>query len=440
MPNGPSESCFKAAERYSTNKTKIKIAALSAMTQTCMVLRSIAQPYLYHYPSVRAPDVYKRLLRTLVERPDLAQCIKELSAFEMICDYDIRDEVSDISQLQGEEEKIIRHHIQECDRYHDFLSFEERADIMYDVNILFTTLVLPFGANLEILHFELMEENEFPSCEPGSLPRLKELVVHNPWEMQEVGTGCISSLLNAAPALERLGGHKICGDDWKGPRPPIHEGVKEVLFERCVLSPQAVTKLLGPFPRLEAFTYELFDARPPDLSSPILEAASMSEIAEALLACPDLRFLSIDFTDLIQPNPSDDKNPADHLVRLKKLQKFRVKAFSPYDKTEPLFAREAPRIKLCDMLPDSITELEVTRPSSIIFDAMLELSAVASQRFPLLKHVSIDGIEQERQKVLVRRVQAGMGLARINELRQAFQQSGIELLTGDFGKYRSWQI
>lgn len=405
------------------DKARIRIAALSAMTQTCTALRHIAQPYLYHYPCVRAPVVYQLLLRTLVERPDLAQYINELSAFDMTCD-DIRL----ISRIQPHirhvEERMVLRHTRECDRYHDPPSRGKRVDIKYDVNTLFTTIVLPFGTSLQTLHLELSEDCEFPSCEPGSLPQLKELVVKN-WDAEEsLAIRVIASILIASPALERLGGLKIFLAEWEGPQPPIHEDVKEIWFEQSVLGPEGVAVLLGLFPRLEAFTYESDDDN---------STASVSEIGEALLACQDLRLLSLDFTNCQNGGEVYPTNQpgGGSLAELKKLQKFCVKGLTLFRETEWL--GRSP-ITISNMLPTSITELEVTRPSDIIFDDLLELSGVASQRFPLLKYVSIDGIEQECE-VFDWRQRVCMGLESINKLRQAFGQSGIELSTGDFGKF-----
>ncbi|RMJ13323.1 hypothetical protein CDV36_007029 [Fusarium kuroshium] len=332
------------------------------------------------------------------------------------------------------EKKLLRRSLEDNPYRKPSLNLEKRVKIKYNTTIFLTTLVLPFGTKLQTLHFVLDEDCKFPTCAPGSLPRLKELVVNNKWNRQEAFK-VISSLLIAAPALERLGGIRFSGPDWKGPQPPIHEGVKEVLLERCVLGPKVFTTLLNLFPRLEAFTYESYSYPPDGRSLGFDSDASVSEIGEALLACPDLRFLSLDFTS---SRPSND--PTGHLAKLKKLQKFRFKGLSPHDPPEKhRFPRKTPLVKMCDMLPDSITELEVTYPNTSIFNAMVELSAVASQRFPLLKQVSITGIEQEWE-IGDWRVHACMGLARINELREAFRQSGIELLAGDFGKFRSWMI
>ncbi|RSM19584.1 hypothetical protein CDV31_001471 [Fusarium ambrosium] len=427
-PIGLDDTCFKGADCYLADKTGAKNATLSAMAQTCKALRDIAQPYICHHPAIYDPEVYKLLHRTLVERPHFAQYIKELSAFDMTL-----ADVTTIPDL-ATEKKLFQRTFQDNPYRKPPPNLEKRVKIEYNTKILFTTLILPFGISLQTLHFVLDEDCKFPTCAPGSLPRLKELVVNNKWNRQEAFK-VISSLLIAAPALERLGGIRFSGPDWKGPQPPIHEGVKEVLLERCVLGPKVFTTLLNLFPRLEAFTYESYSYPPDGRSLGFDSDASVSEIGEALLACPDLRFLSLDFTS---SRPSN--NPTDHLAGLKKLQKFRFKGLSPHDPPEKhRFPRKTPLVKMCDMLPDSITELEVTYPNTSIFNAMVELSAVASQRFPLLKQVSITGIEQEWE-IGDWRVHACMGLARINELREAFRQSGIELLAGDFGKFRSWVI
>ena len=424
------ELCFKGAEAFAMDKTKIKTAALSAMMLTCKTLRDIAQPYLYHYPYARAPAVSKLLLRSLVERPDLAHYINQLSMFDMQCQtleghLQILLRVPEYRDRSKEE--ITQSHTRKCHCYHNPLIRGKRVKfvkIKYDFVTAFTSLILPFGTGLQILHLELDEDRKFPFCKPGSFPRLKELVVKTWRGSEPADITVIASIFIAAPALERLGGLRICLAEWEGPRPPIHEGVKEIWLERCEVSPEGVIALLGLFPRLEALTYESDRDR---------STLSLSRISDALLVCQDLRFLSLDFTNYYtggEVHPRDQ--PGGGLAELKKLQKLRIKGLSLFSEEE--WPRTGLPIKISDLLPASITELEVTHPGRIIFDDMLELSGVASQRFPLLKHVSIDGIEQEWEVYDWRR-QACMGLERINKLRQAFGQSGIELSTGDFGKF-----
>ncbi|KAI8712337.1 hypothetical protein NCS52_01331500 [Fusarium sp. LHS14.1] len=432
------EACFKGAKAFVMDNARIRIAALSAMTQTCTTLQRIAQPYLYHYPCARAPAVSKLLLRTLVERPILAQYIDQLSMFDMEC-REIKSVLRfmlDIREFRDSREERTQWHIRQCHKYHNPPvpgKPVKLVNIKYNFATAFTALILPFGASLQVLHLEWDRGRKFPSCEPGSFPRLKELVVKS-WDGgNPADITVIASILIAAPALERLGGLAVyCNAYWKTPRPPIHEGVKEIWFERCLATAKGLIPLLGLFPRLEAFTYE------PDCQNFDEDETSPSEISQAILLCQDLRFLSLDFTKSQYVYDISPTEQLGSLAELKKLEKFRVKGF-PLPSTTPWEHTPwtgPPGVKIYEMLPASITELEVTRPNNIIFDEMLELSRVASQRFPLLKHVSIDGIEQDRR--------AGhldmMGWKRINELRQAFQQSGIELFTGDFGKYRCWQI
>lgn len=422
------ESCFNGAKAFFMDKASIRIATLSAMTKTCTALRHIAQPYMYHYPRIRGPAVYKLLLRTLVERPDLGQYINELSAFEMDCSR--IEFISKFERDRVDRERQILGHIKECDRYHDPPSRGKRVKVKYNANLLLTTILLPFGANLQTLHLEVDKNCNF-SHKPGSLPRLKELVVKYSDGKESLASRAITSILMASPALERLGGLGVSLHEWEGPRPPIHEGVKEIWFQNSKLGPEMVTALLGLFPRLEAFTYE---------SDKGYEMASVSEIGGALLVCQDLRFLSLDFSNfqegaVVYPT---DQPGGGGLAGLKKLQKFRVRGLCIYDEKD--WTGEPPirtPMTISNMLPTSITELEVTRPNEVVFDGLLELSGVASQRFPLLKRVSIDGIEQEWE-ILDWHQSACMGLEKINKLRQAFQQNGVELLTGDFGKFEGF--
>ncbi|KAL2674171.1 hypothetical protein Neosp_012618 [[Neocosmospora] mangrovei] len=441
-PNGPQQrqvSIFDGEEAFIMDKAKIRVAALSAMTLTCTTLRRIAQPHLYHYPSARAPAASKLLLRTLVERPNLAQYIDKLSVFDMKC-WSLEDDLQTMLHVQwnrDSKEKLIQEHKRDCDYYHSPLKPGKRIKFVktkYDFVTAFTAIVLPFGTSLQILHLELDEDRKFPSCKPGSLPRLKELVVKGG---EEVDIAVIAPIFNAAPALERLGAYGLsCDDDWETtPRPPIHEGLKEIWLESCAIGPIGFPAFVGLFPRLEVFTYETngegFGEE---------EEASLQQIGEALLTCPDLRSLSIDFTKNHTGGEVWPAHEFGSISKLKKLQRFRVRKLCMFRNIDNVDgpSTEPPLVKIYDMLPTSITELEVTRPNSFIFDDMLELSGMATERFPLLKHVSIDGIEQEWEDDHSHRCSALMGLERINKLRQAFGQNGIEVSTGDFGKYVGW--
>lgn len=102
------EACFKGAKAFVMDNARVRIAALSAMTQTCTTIQHIAQPYLYHFPCARAPAVSKLLLRTLAERPHLAQYINQLFMFDMECrDLEsILRMLLRIQEYQDDKEKI----------------------------------------------------------------------------------------------------------------------------------------------------------------------------------------------------------------------------------------------------------------------------------------------------------------------------------------------
>ncbi|RSL47254.1 hypothetical protein CEP54_013490 [Fusarium duplospermum] len=379
------------------------------MTQTCTILRDIARPYLYHYPCIEA--VSRFLLRTIVERPDLAQHVKELSVFDMTCQEEVSAEVVGILRtfLQEHEDVEGRTALQEARQSTWYLDpSDDEVDGFEDIfNTLFTAMVLTKVPNLECLHLEHDHAREFPFCQPGSLPHLKELIVQH-WDT-EGGTDILLSIapiLFAAPALERLKGLLISSAEWEGPTPLRHEGLKEIFLVSSAVGFEDISTLLGSFPRLEAFSYESGGG------NESWEEASPRQIGEAVLLCKDtLRFLSIDYTDSWWRDDMSRANAMGSLAELKKLQKLSLDGLSLFrDSTGT-----AGGMTICEMLPASIVEVEITRPKLSILNEILELARVASQKFPALRRVSVAGFEQDTNRVL----------------HQAFGQTEIEFWAGN---------
>ncbi|KAJ4328942.1 hypothetical protein N0V84_000512 [Fusarium piperis] len=271
-------------------------------------------------------------------------------------------------------------------------------------------MVLTKVPNLECLYLQLDYDCEFPFCEPGSLPRLRELVVQH-WDT-EGGANIMAPIvpiLLAAPVLKRLRGLQINSAELEDSTPLIHKGVKEISIASSAVGFEDISMILGSFPRLEAFTYESGGM------DEGWEEASPRQVGEAVLLCKDtLRFLYIDYTNSWWEYDMSLANTVGSLADLKKLQKLRLDGLSLF--REP--TRTAGGLAICEMLPASIMEFEVTRPKLSILNELLELARVASQRFPALTRVSVAGFEQDTNDVL----------------RQAFSQTKIEFSVGNLGE------
>ncbi|RSM02390.1 hypothetical protein CEP52_008051 [Fusarium oligoseptatum] len=345
------------------------------MTQTCTTLRDIARPYLYHYPCIEA--VSRFLLPTLVERTDLAHHVKVLSVFDMTCQDEVSAEVLGILRtfLQKHEDVEGGTALQEARQSAWYLDpSDDEVDGFEDIfNTLFTAMVLTKVPNLECLHLELDHACEFPFCQPGSLPHLKELVVQH-WDT-EGGADImrsISPILLAAPALKRLKGLQIGFAEWKEPTPLRHEALKEIFLVNSAVGPEDISTLLSSFPRLEAFSYESGGGNEG------WDEASPRQIGEAVLLCKDtLRFLAIDYTDSWWRDEMSRAHAMGSLVKLKKLQKLRLDG-----------------------------------PS--LFRDSTGTAGWQVKKFPALRRVSVAGFEQDTNNVL----------------RQAFGQTEIEFWAG----------
>ncbi|KAM0425734.1 hypothetical protein ACHAPT_008982 [Fusarium lateritium] len=408
---------FKGAETF--KRIQHSVAALSSMSQTCTILRNIAQPYLYHYPCSPAASIY--ILSTLVERPDLAQHVKSISLYGVRYREDVPSKAVDVLRAFLLKHKHVRGNNALENAREWYLYPSNSGDLVDDYddrfNTLLTAIVLTKVPNLESLHLELDFGCEFPFCQPGSFPRLKELVV----QFCEIEVGAdilrdVEFILRAAPALERFGGIQIAFVTWNG-TPLLYDSVREISLPWSCVGFSDLKTLFGQFPRVEAFTYES------NGESDGWEEASPGELGEALLLYRDtLRFLSIDYTNSMWEDRDIRAEAMGSLAELKRLEKLRLDAFVLFRDSEGTHGRW---VTICEMLPVSIVQFEVTRAKLGILNELIELARVASQRLPALKSVTVIGFEGDTNNVL----------------RQAFEQSGIEFSTKDPQEEgKLWQI
>ncbi|KAF6825103.1 aromatic aminotransferase [Colletotrichum plurivorum] len=239
---------------------------LSRLSQTCRVLRDMAQPVLFHCPMPRYGR-FLSLARTLVRRPDLARSVRELhlGTWVILYDEDVTAEDQEMFNATLDDFEMPEHLLKEDGTWpRDWLqagvgfvprTYEGAGAQFFDnrervVNALCAILV----PNVEHLHLRPLERPEFPFNAPGSLPRLTDLTMS---AAEGMVMGHCRGIMDAAPALLRFKGSKINGVSLGAGKPPLnHANLRSVDLENSLLSDPSVKLIMGGFPRLESFGYE----------------------------------------------------------------------------------------------------------------------------------------------------------------------------------------
>ncbi len=221
--------------------------ALASLAATCKQLYAVASPVLYHQPHAH-PNRHTRLLRTLVDRPDLARRVKVLRL-----DLDMGFEPF---QGEGDKEFVLylatrRGWSFQADGTENGPCREEEEQAK-----LPSTLLLAACPNLEkasmVINYGFDLAGLLP---PAALPHLKDLYTTH-WDT-EMGTclGVLRELYLAAPNLETFTGHMTASvEDGEGLLPLGN--LRHLRLTWSSLSSGCLRALLKSCPRLESFTYE----------------------------------------------------------------------------------------------------------------------------------------------------------------------------------------
>ncbi|KAF6824520.1 aromatic aminotransferase [Colletotrichum musicola] len=424
---------------------------LSRLSQTCRVMRDMAQPILFHCPIPRSGR-FLSLARTLVRRPDLGRCVRELhlGTWAILYDEDVTAEDQEMFDAMIDGFEMPPHLLKEDGTWpRDWLQagvgfvprtyewvgahfFDNRERV---VNALCATLV----PNVEHLHLRPLERPEFPFNAPGSLPRLTDLTMSAAEGM--VMEHC-RGIMDAAPAMLRFKGSKINGVSLGTGKPPLkHANLRSVDLENSLLSHPSVKLIMGGFPRLESFGYEgsfQVNSGLENVAEPRGREVNPKEFGEALL----LRKDTLRDVDFWRPEHEvqdrewvESEEVMQSLKKMEVLEELALDRDAIYDPDLPLdewggmdvdedhdpddiggVGGDREKTVVVNFLPRSIRYFKMYDRGGMLFHDVARLAADAPTDFPNLKKVRFWGYSETQRMAL----------------RGVFRKAGIKFYHGGY--------
>lgn len=313
---------------------RVLISTLSRFSQTCSTLRNLAQPMLYYCP-LTAGSGFVSLVRTLCDRPDLAQMVRVLKVNGPW--YLVRGHVISAKDValfnsvllgcrgvDGQPAQVSRNwHLTVRPQP---LIYSATELFEYDPRMALSALALAQITNVLRLEVGVYDDEPlcFAFCHPGSFPRLRELYL----EHGEARTGddlnAVNSLLRAAPALRSLEACRINSAS----NCIRHDNVVEVRLTNNNLDFGSLQRIMGQFKNLQTFSYRAgkFPLYDDDQATP-------REVSQALLIRADtLRNVSLWFTSGgIGPDRMDETWLMSSLKGMQVLERLEVDGHGLHD-------------------------------------------------------------------------------------------------------------
>ncbi|CAI6088333.1 unnamed protein product [Clonostachys chloroleuca] len=366
--------------------------ALLALSQTCRVLREIAQPITYHVLAyVPYYDHFPKFIRTLDERPDLAAQIRWLRQHTYECGGWNYDKAEEIELVKGVAKRLGM----QRENDEDFESADEEDTSLGKFCI---ELLIALAPNLEAL-----QRRRQVGLKAASLHRLKrlEFLTDDDWGVSANVPG-VPVLLSLAPNLEHLSLYRCKGlsHEWdeedEETRTIFRDGagssLRVVEFKGSALegdgdTDSLISDIVSHAPHLERFSYQ-------SQAAYLGEHIDVHFSARDFLGClrptkNSLKFLNIDLTEHSLHSRSGET------VVPQVLQGFTALETVKLDDTS--FCRhrgnpEVPSTCLTDTLPANLKTLVLRLYEGAHAWADLERLAVESGKFPKLRRVQIENI------------------------------------------------
>lgn len=385
--------------------------ALLALSQTCRVLREIAQPITYHVLAyVPYYSYFPKFIRTLDERPDLAAQIRWLRQHTYECGGWNYDKAEDIELVKGVAKRLGM----QRENDEDFESADEEDTSLGKFCI---ELLIALAPNLEALqvyvendgnyegtkYYYTAERRRQVGLKAASLHRLKrlEFLTDDDWGVSANVPG-VPVLLSLAPNLEHLSlyGCKGLSHEWDEEdeetgtifRDGAGSSLRVVEFKGSALegdgdTDSLISDIVSHAPHLERFSYQ-------SQAAYLGEHIDVHFSARDFLGClrptkNSLKFLNIDLTEHSLHGRSGET------VVPQVLQGFTALETVKLDDTS--FCRhrgnpEVPSTCLTDTLPANLKTLVLRLYEGAHAWADLERLAVESGKFPKLRRVQIENI------------------------------------------------
>jgi hypothetical protein len=414
--------CWSPNCHHDLSIVRKHINCLAALSRTCKALNDLATPHLYHRPYCHDSG-YVALVRTIVQRPDLAHHVRHLRYEEWTSIG--RNGAPTLDNLSFDDIRLFRNCADSyaidgglAPNWMDNDSVALPAPDAYapgtrlerEREAVLSALMVARCPNLEELVTTTRFDDEgFFFSRPGSLPRLRTLwVAHYD---DEFGSGFenMATLLAAAPNLSRVDARQIAGAD---DLPPT-TAIRELSLGDSNLEQDDLARLLAACPQLESFVYDCNSSMTQGFQFTPHEA---QETLVTSLCARKLRVLHMDLSGASYAF-EDPGDVMDSLASLKVLETLVLDTTCVYYSPSAIAAGGTgddgddsnDDTKLVALLPTSIRSFQLTAgaegsaATEGLFRAAMRLADAVPTRFPNLKTVELCGVmgaEAEEPSVL----------------------------------------
>jgi hypothetical protein len=352
------------------------LKALASLALTCKALCQITQPLMFQNPPCQ-PENCLSLVRTMLQRPDLANEVKELHVHAW--EFQLED-------MSEEDAIIFERRIMEG-LQDPFPPTEESLTHVPGERLLLELKKGPHEmvryiagsaiASVPKIERLLLEIRywECPHLRQGSLQHLKELAVKHGDTELGFGLAAIQGVLNAAPALNVLWGHMVCDTVGAG-----HDSLTELHLTCSSVECDDFRLLMSALPRLQRLSYQSGGATVSDCPE-----VTPKEVSEAVISrCDTLKHLALDFSRTEAFMFKDDHHYLEPLLGMNLLESLDISCdLINYED----FENDA--LKFIHMFPPSLKKLRIRTGSRILPGGLINFAKAVPSKLPNLRLLSI---------------------------------------------------
>ncbi|CAM1510956.1 Fc.00g084690.m01.CDS01 [Cosmosporella sp. VM-42] len=375
---------------------KTLVYSLCSLSLTCRILRAHAQPLLYHRPFMR-DDGFIPLIRTLNHRPELALAVRELRIwarwyFELKIKVSAED-LSFLNSLAEFPEATLSSSLRTSSAAPLQAPSPDEPDFQkYTPENALAARILSLIPNVERLEIETYDFWDFPYCQPGSLPRLRELTLGHGGRRAAIDLDAVRGILVAAPALECFWGHRIQGgtSDWIH-----HKNIKRTVISSSKMELKDLNAMIRGFEALTSLTYDFSI----EVGGWHTGEATPREVSETLLIRKDtLKHLFLDCPETCFPPDLQQGDVIKSLKGMMVLETLEVAGPEIYLQDDEETSTDG--TYLTNLLPPSIRQFTIKSPHKHLLHDILKLAESAPVLFPELKQVRFPLLELRHREVV----------------------------------------
>ncbi|KAK7220067.1 hypothetical protein V2G26_008070 [Clonostachys chloroleuca] len=370
---------------WDSHVVKASQSTLYGLSTSCRAMRNIAQPFLYHY--IVQTEKTGLLARTLLQRPSLAGAVEGLAitavGFNGKDDETLSEE--DLATLE------LRMQTVGTDALENDTS--ERENILGMLMLGHT----PNVQKLSVFTDCFVPMMYYPD---GALSCLTILRANCDDTGNGFGLSVLAGIMKAAPNLKTFVGYNLVRVSLKEGE-IFSQSVTEVNIAEAAIWKEDFDMLIQGFPSLQIFRFETGGDCCDDIW-----CALPAEMAKSLLARKEtLKKLNLSISARFYP---DEKLVRDELIddlsRMTALESIILSVDSIYTESgADIYDSDSDddTDTLIDLLPESVRVLGIVEPSGLE-GAIIRLAASAPEKFPLLRKVMLQDVDEEQYMVYKR--------------------------------------